>query len=160
MCRFESFKSTPERRRGRTAVDAAISKTCLERVAGGFIVVAVIVLTCRSYARLGWMFCLNEGRVEPRERSEEPWNEEDRATRRARYWDPLFYGGSRRHRDEEPLCEGPSALVVPRLPASRLRSIKRVLIDPSIDAWMANVAPTNFSYCRALTSDLPCISAR
>jgi len=50
----------------------------------------------------------------------------------------------RRHREQEPLCDGPTALVVPGLPASRLRSIKRVLIDPSIGARMADAGPSGF----------------
>lgn len=44
---------------------------------------------------------------------------------------------------------------MPHSPASRLRSIKRVLIDPSIDAWMANAARTNSSYCQELVLRLP-----
>lgn len=102
------------------------------------------------------MFCPNEGRDEP---------ERDRRRRERRrpgnlpsaILGPIVLE-PRRHRDEEPLCEGPNALVVPRLPASRLRSIKRLFnwsFDRRFDGDRA--ARTNSSYCPALISGLSCI---
>lgn len=108
------------------------------------------------------MFCLNEGGSKPRKRTREREKvKEPRVSKTGQLAERDI--GSHCSKVATPIetryhcAEGPTTLVVPRSPASRLRSIKRVLIDPSIDAWMANAARTNSSYCRALTSDLSCI---
>lgn len=107
----------------------------------GFVVVTVVIVPRRrSYARLGSMFCLNEGRDETRERDRRRRERGGPGNLPSAILGPIVLE-PRRHRDEEPLCEGPNALVVPRLPASPLCSIKRLLIDPSIDASMAAALP-------------------